>query len=197
MSAYSPKLQHGGAEGLSPGKLSQKVSTSYRAAELSPLGKSLSAFQIRKQQWSNKSPLQLAAIVIIPISPDLAVSTFCSTYLHSAVSFSQGITRCWDHSASSYVMPGDASARRKMTFWEGCHFFFNTTKHPPICHKCMSSFPALQHLRISHTQSTAQHRGIYQVNVINHMLVCVTYECQNHLLFTPYHQVWAFILGLS
>lgn len=61
----------------------------------------------------------------------------------------------------------------------------------------MSSFPALQQLRISHTQSAAQHTGIYQVNVINHMLVCITYECQNHLLFTPYHQVWAFILGLS
>lgn len=61
----------------------------------------------------------------------------------------------------------------------------------------MSSFLALQCLCISHTQSTAQHRGIYQVNVINHVPVHITYECQNHLVFTPYCQVWAFILSLS
>lgn len=78
----------------------------------------------------------------------------------------------------------------------GCNFFFNTAKHPPICQKCHSSFPALQHLCISHTQSAAQHKGICQINVINHIPVHTTYECQNHLLFTLYHQHWACILSL-
>lgn len=159
--------------------------------------KSVSTFQIRKQQQSKKQCLYLAAIVVIPISPDLTGCMFCSIYSHSAALFHQGVVHYWDHSASSYAMPGDASTRRKVTFWEGCHFFFNTAKHPPICHKCLSSFPALQHLHITHSQRTAQHKGIYQISVINHMPVHITYKCQNHLLFAPHHQIWAFILSLS
>lgn len=82
----------------------------------------------------------MAAIVIIPISSDLTGRTFGSTYLHSAISFSQGITHCRDCSAGSYATPGDASARKKMTFSERCHFFFNTANiHPSVTNACLLS----------------------------------------------------------
>lgn len=200
MSAQSPKRQQSRAESGCAwmGYLRSLVPAAGRQSCLFLASQeACKTFQITRQQQSNKRCLWLAAIVVIPISPDLSGCTFCSIYLHSAALLHQGVVHYWDCSASSYAMPGDASARRKVTFWEGCQFFFNTAKHPPICHKCLSSFPALQHLHITHSQRTAQHKGIYQISVINQMPVHITCKRQNHLLFAPRHQIWAFILSLS
>lgn len=93
-----------------------------------------------------------------PASP--ALSSLCSTYLHSAVPSHRGVTQPRDCSASSYTVPGDASTRSKVTFWERCHFFFNTAKHPPICHKRVCLPGTLASLHQSHTEHSSAHRNL-------------------------------------